>query len=259
MKRPSPPAFTLIELLVVISIIALLIAILLPALGAARDAAKTIACASNTRQMMIASAAYRTDHDDHLPFQHAFVDRSVGQGLLNPTPAGSTTWLNSLVTGDYFGLQAGLYQCPSRDDRDTDIERVSYDANGVLTTFTRINLPASETAFIIDAPQTSRNVTVRAQSWKHYLGGPPARGDQIGPADLGFSGWMRFGNGELISDEPHGQGRNYAFADGHTEHGDTEIVTSRWYGLLIDGQDQQEGFATTYNAPNRLGRIVGYP
>ena len=60
--RPAAPAFTLIELLVVISIIALLVAILLPALGKARETAKSAVSLSNVRQMAIANAAYHADH-----------------------------------------------------------------------------------------------------------------------------------------------------------------------------------------------------
>ena len=60
-------AFTLIELLVVISIIALLIAILLPALGAAKRSARIIQCGSNQRQIGIALGAYQTEHNSYFP------------------------------------------------------------------------------------------------------------------------------------------------------------------------------------------------
>jgi prepilin-type processing-associated H-X9-DG protein/prepilin-type N-terminal cleavage/methylation domain-containing protein len=56
-------AFTLIELLIVISIIALLMAILMPALGAARSGSRALACKSNLRQLVIANIGYTTEND----------------------------------------------------------------------------------------------------------------------------------------------------------------------------------------------------
>lgn len=63
--RPAR-AFTLIELLVVVSIIALLVAILLPALAGARYTALVTSCLSNYRQYAVAMNAYAVDHNGHL-------------------------------------------------------------------------------------------------------------------------------------------------------------------------------------------------
>lgn len=87
-------AFTLIELLVVISIIALLVGILLPALGAARKSAENMKCLSNLRQIGIGVWAYSFDNQESLP------PCFVGTNIPGWDPSG-TEWpviINAYIT-----------------------------------------------------------------------------------------------------------------------------------------------------------------
>src|SRR5579872_7516391 len=67
MKSSSPRAFTLVELLVVIGIIAVLIALLLPALNRAREHSKRIYCMSNARQIAMGLMAYVNESKGWMP------------------------------------------------------------------------------------------------------------------------------------------------------------------------------------------------
>ena len=98
--------FTLIELLVVIAIIAVLIGVLLPSLAGARDSARTTKCASNLRQIGIASLGYAAENRGFLcsgPFDGR-VKRGYG-------PVEKAGWVADMKNGG-FGIP-GKFLCPT--------------------------------------------------------------------------------------------------------------------------------------------------
>jgi prepilin-type N-terminal cleavage/methylation domain-containing protein len=129
-------AFTLIELLVVIAIIAVLAALLLPALSRARMQAQGIQCLDNTRQLLLAWQIYAHDHDDELPYNMGMAGTSFRSDL---------NWVNNVMTWDLssdntnlatitdaglgpYSSATGIYRCPADDVLSAEQRAAGWDA-----------------------------------------------------------------------------------------------------------------------------------
>jgi len=112
----SRSGFTLIELLVVVSIITLLIAVLLPALSKARQAAQAARCLANVRQVNTAIFVFAADNRNYLPFVSWRLDLITGGYLPGKAVAGDPT--ASLI-----------FRCPNDNDARPSNDRFAMRAS----------------------------------------------------------------------------------------------------------------------------------
>ncbi len=217
LSKRAFPGFTLIELLVVITIIAILAALLLPALSKAKEKAYQIHCLSNHRQLMVAWSLYKDDYAGFLVVDDAHAGAtnyaSWEQGDMHNPLEATNADLIKMGLLYRFTPNVKVYRCPS--DPSSDVR--SYSMQPQLASYmygTPIDQQAAN-GMPGYPPMYRDNEIVKV---------PPSLtmvfiDESLPSINDGFFGI--FIMGDRWWDVPavwHGHGGNLSFADGHAEH-----------------------------------------
>jgi len=198
--------FTLIELLIVITIIAILAAMLLPALKNARDMAKRSVCASNQKQVGLAMLNYAGDYNEYYPY---YSETNPGWGLSGKT--GSR--LDGIFFTTYISYRAA--NCPSVTEHPTNYWRSIFIVGGTFGSagawyeWLSVARQGKYVVFDYDTGSTGKSGPVcGATSSERVLASDYFMGRGFEDPALRFSGYDKF----AAHDE---KGSNTVFEDGH--------------------------------------------